>query len=254
LSARIVEDGPIIPGGLVWRIFDTRTDTSGELALLAKSEEPTATLSLAPGEYVVHVAYGRSQASDTLSIVPGPNAKTVVLDAGGLRLNSAVAGDVLIPLELLRFDIYTSAPSEEERVLVAENISPNDVIHLNAGVYHVVSRFGVVNAVVRSDLRVDPGQLTDAILYHRAAQVGFKLVSEEGGEAIADVDWTVKDTDGQIVFSEFGAFPATVLAEGTYTVLAKQGSSVYNRDFQVQPGQPRDVEVLTAVTEPPPAQ
>jgi hypothetical protein len=35
------------------------------------------------------------------------------------------------------------------------------------------------------DLRVEPGQLTDATLYHRAAQMSFKLVSEAGGEAIA---------------------------------------------------------------------
>jgi hypothetical protein len=111
----------------------------------------------------------------------------------------------------------------------------------------VVSRFGGVNAVVRADLRVEPGQLTDATLYHKAAQVSFKLVTESGGEAIADVDWTVKTADGSTVYTDVGAFPSTVLAEGDYTVLAKRGGTVYNRDFSIKPGQPQEIEVLTSV-------
>jgi len=77
--------------------------------------------------------------------------------------------------------------------------------------------------------------------------VGFKLVSEPGGEAIADVEWTVKTAEGTTVFSELGAFPSTVLAEGEYLVLAKQGSQVFNREFEVQAGSAREIEVLTTV-------
>jgi len=246
LTAQITENGMTIPEGLVWRIFDTRTDTSGELALAAKSEEATAHLELVPGEYVIHVAYGRAQASDTLEVVEGENKKAIVLDAGAMRLNAAVTGDVSIPINLLRFDIFTSG-NEGDRVMVAQNLSPNDIVTLNAGTYHVVSYFGDVNAVVRADLRVEPGQMTEATLYHRAAQVTFKLVTESGGEAIADVEWTVKTAGGATVYSEIGAFPATVLAEGDYLVLAKRGETVYNRAFQVQPGAGQEVEVLTTV-------
>jgi len=73
----------------------------------------------------------------------------------------------------------------------------------------------------------------------------LKLVSEEAGEAIADVEWTVKTADGATIFSERGAFPSTVLAEGEYLVLAKLGDQVYNRQIAVQPGSPREIEVLT---------
>jgi hypothetical protein len=38
-----------------------------------------------------------------------------------------------------------------------------------------------------------------------------------------------------------------VLQEGDYLVLAKRGETVFNREFEVQPGQPREVEVLTSV-------
>ena len=246
LTARITPEGAPIPDGLVWRIFDTVPDATGELALVAKSELGAPTVQLPPGEYVVHVAYGRAQTSEPLSVVPGSNEKAFVLEAGALRLNSAVTGDIAIPAGLLKFDIFT-AGEENDRAMVAEGLAPNDIVTLNAGTYHIVSYFGLVNAVVRADLRVEAGQLTDATLYHHASQVGFKLVSETGGEAIADVEWTVKTADGATVFSELGAFPSTVLAEGEYLVLAKQGTQVFNREFQVQPGSAREIEVLTTV-------
>ena len=246
LSARITQDGTPIPDGLVWRIFDTVPDASGELAMVAKSDLGNPTVELPPGEYVVHVAYGRAQTSEPMSVVPGTNEKAFILEAGALRLNSAVTGDIAIPAGLLKFDIFT-AGEENDRALVTEGLLPNEIVTLNAGTYHIVSYFGSVNAEVRAELRVEAGQLTDATLFHHASQVGFKLVSEAGGEAIANVEWTVKTADGATVFSELGAFPSTVLAEGDYLVLAKQGSQVFNREFQIQAGSAREIEVLTTV-------
>lgn len=244
LSAKITPDGATIPNGVIWRIFETKPDASGERALVAKADTAIATLQLPPGQYVVHLAYGHAQSSDTLSVTQGDNAKTFVIGAGALRLNSAVTGDIAIPARLLSFDIFTD-DDEASRTSIAENLHPNQIVTLNAGTYHIVSHFGDVNAVVRADLRVEPGQLTDAILYQKASQVSFKLASEQGGEAIADVEWTVKTTDGTTIFTALGAFPTTVLAQGEYLLLAKQGQTVFNRQFQIKPGNPKEIEILT---------
>jgi hypothetical protein len=247
LSAEITEKGAKITDGLVWRIYDSKPDDNGQLALVARSEDAKPLLKLPPGDYVVHVAYGDAQASDTLSVRTTPSKKDLILDAGGLKLNAAITGDFPIPVELLHFDVFTAGTTDADRTPVAQKVSPGDILTLNAGTYHIVSHFGDVNAVVRADLRVEPGRLTEATLYHKAAQASFKLVSEAGGEAIADVDWTVKTRDGQTVFTNTGTFPATVLAEGDYTVLARRGDKVYDRSFQVTPGKPEDIEVLTSV-------
>jgi hypothetical protein len=248
LTAMVTDGGRTIGEGLVWRIFSTNTDSAGQLELAAKSDSAVANVELTPGNYVVHVAYGRAQATDTITVAEGSNSKNIVLEAGGLRLNAAVTGEVPIPINLLRFDVFTAGANEADRAIVAQGIGANDILTVNAGTYHIVSYFGDVNAIVRADLRVEPGQLTDATLYHRAAQVSFKLVSEAGGEAIADIDWTVKTADGATtVFTNTGAFPSTVLQEGDYLVFAKRGDTVFNRAFEVQPGQPREIEVLTAV-------
>lgn len=246
LTARITQEGPAIPDGVIWRVYNSVPDAQGNMTLVAKSEDATAQLDLPPGEYVIHAAYGRAQLSESLSVVPGANEKVIDLEAGALRLNSAVTGDIPIPPTQLRFDIFT-AGEEASRVLIAENLPPNDIVTLNAGTYHIVSHFGTINAVVRADLRVEAGELTDATLYHHASEVSLKLVSEEGGEAIADVEWTIKLPDGTTIFTDRGAFPSTVLAEGDYTVLAKQGEQVYNREVQIQSSGSREIEVLTTV-------
>ena len=173
------------------------------------------------------------------------STKDIVLDVGALKLNALIVGDLPIPFNLLHFSIYTAGATDAEGTLVADKVSPNDILTLNAGTYHVAAYFGDVNAVVRADLRVEPGQLTEATLYEKGAQVSFKLVSEAGGEAIADIDWTVQASDGSSVFTNTGTFPATVLEAGTYTVTAKRGGHTYTKQFEVKPGPAQDIEVVT---------
>ena len=124
------------------------------------------------------------------------------------------------------------------------------MLTLNAGTYHIVSYFGDVNAMVRADLRVEPGQLTEATLYQKAAQVSFKLVSDAGGEAIADVDWTVKSEDGETIFTNTGTFPATVLEEGELHRLGQARRQSLQSAFKVAAGKTQDIEVLTSAIEP----
>ncbi|MCF6301885.1 MAG: hypothetical protein L3J13_01565 [Devosiaceae bacterium] len=246
ISAQIKEGGPIIPNGLVWRVFGKTTDETGKLPLLFRSEAATASFSLPPGEYVVHVSYGRAQSSDTLSVEVGPNIKSIVLEAGALRLHSAVTAEINIPPNQLKFDIFTEG-LDGESIPVALDIDQGTMIQLNAGTFKVVSRWGEQNAIVRADIRVEPGEVTEATLFHKAAQVALSLVSKAGGEAIADVDWKVQDSEGESIYTHFGAFPSTVLAEGDYVVFAQTGDTVYNRQFQVRAGRPITIEVVTTV-------
>lgn len=244
ISAKVAEEGDIIPQGIVWRVFSTTPNDQGELDLLDKSEDTPAVFSLSPGQYVVHAAYGLAQASDTVTVEPGPNQIDIILDVGGLKLNASISGDINIPDRFLRFNVHTR-DAEGQSVLVARAVQPDQTLHLNSGTYSVTSYFGNVNASAKADLQVKPGQLTEATLYHKAAQVTFKLVSEPGGEAIADTSWIVKTLSGETVYEEATAFPATVLAQGEYILLARLGDRVFNREFEVLPGLPREIEIIT---------
>lgn len=239
------EEAQDIPRGLVWRIFAPEPDADGKLPLVATAEGGTSTFTLPPGGYLVHAAYGRAGATKRITVGREPKSETLVLDAGGLKLDAVLSGDLPIPSSRLSFSVYElDADATGERPLVVPNVQPNAVVRLNAGTYHVVSTFGAVNAVIRADIRVEAGKLTEATMEHRAAQLTLKLVREPGGEAIADTSWSVLSETGEIVKETVGAFASMVLAEGEYTVVANNRDRIYQRDFTVIPGRNQDVELL----------
>jgi hypothetical protein len=130
-----------------------------------------------------------------------------------------------------------------ERGLVVANVKPGTIVRLNTGTYHVVSDYGKVNAVIRADIRVEAGKLTEATIQHRAAKLTLKLVSEPGGEAIADTAWSVLTASGDVVSESVSAFPTMVLAEGEYSAIARNKDKIYQRNFTVTAGVNTDIEV-----------
>lgn len=248
LIAQLAAEAPEVTRGLVWRVFGPEPGPDGKLPLIATAEGGSSAFDLAPGSYLIHAAFGRAGATKRVTLGSGElRQESVVLDAGGMKLDAVLSGGVRIPSDKLRFSIYEAdvQPGEERR-LVVPDVSPKTVVRLNAGTYHVVSKYGVVNAVIRSDIRVEAGKLTEATVEHRAAQLTMKLVREPGGEAIADTQWSVLTESGDIIRESVGAFASMVLAEGTYTINAKNRDRNYQRDFKVVAGRNQDVEVLTS--------
>ncbi|MEW9805242.1 hypothetical protein ABUE31_04475 [Mesorhizobium sp. ZMM04-5] len=245
LSAKLTEEGADISRGLVWRVFGQAAGPDGKLPLIASAQGGTAVFNLAPGGYLVHASYGRAGATKRISVGRENKSESLVLDAGGLKLDATLAGGVRIPPAKLKFSIYEAEPDAgSERALIIPDVSPNSVVRLNSGTYHIVSTYGSVNAVIRSDIRIEAGKLTEATVEHHAAELTLKLVREAGGEAIADTSWSVLSSSGDPVREVVGAFASLVLAEGDYTIIAKNKDRIYQRDFTVVGGRNQDVEVL----------
>jgi hypothetical protein len=245
LDARMTDNGPPIPSGVVWRVFGSQADTDGKLPLVGQAEGGSVTLRLHPGDYMVNAAYGRAGLSKKVTVTDTAASETMVLNAGGMRLSALVGEDQTLPPGDVRFDIYASDDSGPgERALVLGDAPASAVISLNAGIYHVVCHYGDANAVVRADIRVQPGKLTEAVLYQKAARMTLKLVEEHGGEALANTAWTVVTPAGESVVESVGAFQSVVLAAGDYTAIAKHGDRTFERKFTVEAGLNRDVEVL----------
>jgi hypothetical protein len=233
--------------GLAWRVFSPLAGVDGKLPLVASSDGGSAAFQLAPGEYFVNVAFGRAGVTKKL-VVPNlgqVEKQTLILDAGGFILNAVAGADQRIPPNQLSFAVYSSEVRENgDRALVMSDVKPNTIVRLAAGTYHIVSDYGVVNAVVRADIQVEAGKLTQAVLQHRAAQVNLKLVSQPGGEAIADTAWSVLTAAGDVVSESVSAFPSMVLTEGGYLAVARNKDKIYQREFTVKAGRNADVEVL----------
>ncbi|WFU48835.1 hypothetical protein [Sinorhizobium terangae] len=247
LEALLTAKGQPVESGLTWRVFSPIPDSDGKLPLLATSEGGSTAFNLVPGEYFVNVAFGRAGATRKIRVPEQGtlDKQVLVLDAGGVTLNAVSGSDVRIPPNELSFSIFSSDVKEDgERALIIADVKPNTVIRLNAGTYHVVSDYGSVNAVIRADIQVESGKLTEATIQHRAAKLTLKLVSEAGGEAIADTAWSILTSSGDVVSESVGAFPTLVLAEGGYTAVARNKDKIYQRDFTVKAGVNTDVEVL----------
>ncbi|RWX75401.1 hypothetical protein EPK99_16990 [Neorhizobium lilium] len=247
LEAKLTPDGDIMQDGLAWRVFSPLAGQDGKLPLVASSNGGSAAFQLAPGDYFVNVAFGRAGVTKKITVpMDGQVAKqTLILDAGGFVLNAVAGAEQRIPPAQLSFSVYSSEVRENgDRALVMSDVKPNTVVRLAAGTYHIVSEYGEVNAVVRADIQVEAGKLTQAVLQHKAAQVTLKLVSQAGGEAIADTAWSVLTAAGDVVSESVSAFPSMVLAEGDYLAIARNKDKIYQREFNVKAGRNSDVEVL----------
>ncbi len=244
LSARYGKDLPAVTGGLVWRVFSDRPDESGTFKLIREDRGANPNVVLPPGSYVIHVALGLVSAVRPVTLKAETDRENFVLPAGGLRMEGRV-GASKIPPNQIAFSIYKGSQFETaERAPMVPNVFPGDLVLLPEGTYYIVSNYGDANSVVRSDIRVQAGKLVDVTMTHRAAVITLKLVSDKGGEALANTAWSVITPGGDVVKESVGAFPRMVLSEGEYRAIAKNEGKVYERPFNVVNGVDGDVEVL----------
>jgi hypothetical protein len=244
LVARFGHDAPTqITNGLVWRVFPVRPDVTGAFRAIKEDKAASPVMTLPPGDYVVHVSFGLASAAKAVHLKEATR-EVFDLAAGGVRLEGRV-GDVKIPTSEITFDIFKGSQFEPGYTTpVAQGVSTGDVVVVPEGNYHIVSNYGDTNAVVRSDIRVQAGKLTDVTVSHRAALITLKLVSERGGDPIANTNWSVITPGGDVIKESTGVFPRLVLAEGDYRAIARNEGRTFERDFKVVAGVDGEVEVL----------
>jgi hypothetical protein len=245
LTARYGKDLPVINSGLVWRVFSDRPDETGVFKMIREERGATPNIVLPPGSYVVHVTLGLVSAVRPVTLKAETDRESFLLPAGGLRIEGRV-GTTKIPQNQISFSIYKGSQFEvgNERAPLVPSVSAGDVALLPEGTYYIISNYGDANSVVRSDIRVQAGKLTDVIITHRAAVITLKLVSDKGGEALANTAWSVITPGGDVIKESIGAFPRVVLSEGEYRAIAKNEGKVFERPFNVVNGVDGEVEVI----------
>lgn len=248
LSARTVEGGATIKSGLVWWIYKNVQTTDGNYPLVDTYREATPTAALPPGAYRIAATYGKVSLIRDIIVERGRALQEIfILNAGGLRLSAVTVNGATIAPNSVRYDLFADETETDQfgnRKLVLRDARPGLVIRLNAGAYHVVSTYGDANAVVRVDVTVEPGKLTDATINHSAGKVTLRLVNQPGGEALANTQWNILTPSGDIVKESAGALPSHILAPGSYTVMARHRGKNYTRDFVIEPGETRQIEVV----------
>ena len=259
LSALLTEDSEPIEQGMIWRVYQsppggapggpsggTKGSSEAKPTLIGTWREAAPRLRLPPGTYVVNGSFGRAHLTRKITLAAGvPLKEPFVLNAGGLRVAALLAGGEQAPANAVSYDIYAGESDQlGARTKIMANAKPSLIVRLNAGIYHLVSTYGDANAIVRADVTVEAGKLSEATVSHLAAKVTFKLVSRAGGEAIADTQWSLQTAQGEPILKSTGALPTHILAAGSYVVSATNGDRVLKREFAVAPGEPIQVEVV----------
>jgi hypothetical protein len=244
VAARYGQNAPPISAGLIWRVYAAKPESPGNFRLIKEDRAAAPTFTLPPGNYVVHASLGLASAAKTIQLRADTVREVFDIPAGGIRLEGRV-GDVRIPLGQIAFEIFTGSQFDSnQRRPIAQNVQTGDVVLLPEGTYYIVSNYGDGNSVVRSDIHIDAGKLTDIVVTHRAAIKTLKLVNNPGGEALANTQWTVLTPGGDVIKESIGAFPRLVLAEGDYHVIARNEGRTFQRDFKVITGVDGEVEVM----------
>jgi hypothetical protein len=270
LSAVLSGGGPTLAGGLRWRVFSAQADPDGSHPLIVESGLAQPTLTIPPGDYVVHVAFGLASAAKRVTLGAEVRSERLTLSAGALRIEGTLA-DAPVDPSKLSLAIYVPQNRNPLGKLVYAQGKAGDIIGLPEGSYHIVSTYldtvgshsavGAAgnsgksavpttiaaipsNSVVNADIKVNSGKRIDVTIRHRCATLTLKLVNKPAGEALANTTFTVLTPGGDVIRELVGAFPSLVLAEGEYVVIARHESKVFQSTFQVQTGMDRDVEVV----------
>ena len=90
----------------MWRVFGPQPGPDGKLPLIASAQGGSSTFQLAPGSYLVHASFGRAGATKRITVGREGKRESIVLDAGGLKLNAVLAGGKRIAPSQLKFSIY----------------------------------------------------------------------------------------------------------------------------------------------------
>jgi len=243
LGARFGRDLPVITGGLHWRVYSGKI----EQGALRRSRRTAARRRRSPCRQAPMwsmLGLARKRHPNGAAEVGRGAARDVRHLRRGLRIEGKV-GDARIPPGQITFDIYRGSQFEPgDKRPIVQAAQTGDVVLVPEGTYHIISNYGDVNAMVRSDIRVQAGKLTDATVTHRAAVITLKLVNDTGGEARADTQWWVLTPGGDVIKESTGAFPRVILAEGEYRAIARNDNQSYERVFKVVTGVDTEVEVL----------
>jgi hypothetical protein len=243
MQARLTADGEEIEEGLVWRVYEHGAGTEGKHGLIATKQDARPTFKLKTGDYIVNAAFGRAHITRRISVKADGATEEFVLNAGGLRVKALVSGTDA-PHNSVSYAVYSDRDQTDNRKLVLSAAKPNLILRLNAGIYQIVSTYGDCNAIVRSDVTVEAGKLTEAVVTHSAAKATFKLVHRAGGEALPDTQWTIQTPQGEDVKQSVGALPTHILAPGSYLVIAKSQGRVFQRDVTLTSGETTQVELV----------
>jgi len=235
-----IGEGAATPRGT---LFFLEERDGSEWRELARSAQREPAFTLPEGEYRIAARLDVAQASMTAQVSAGEErVATLRLPAGRLVIETALEGqsgpvDGNVVYRMFRLDggepelIHASARAQYESFFPA-------------GRYRVVSAYGLGNAVETQDVEIKPGQTASLSFTHAAGRAQLGLVKVKGGLTLGQVNWSIRDSNGEEVFTSTETIPEPNLRAGQYVAIAERQGQTARQAFTVSPNRTTVVEIV----------
>jgi len=248
LAAKLASNSPPLTTNIRWEIYNFIKSSDGNRAQIVTSDVAQPVLPLAPAKYIVRAVFGVSSTAKVIKISPEQMTDaTFILNTGGIRVKPILIAGKPPAGKLPRQWIYLASPPQNQAPpqLVATADDPDEIHQLTAGTYELISKFGTANAIVKTNVTISPGLLTDVEVSHKAGIVKFKLFKKwRGGEELKGASWKLFDDEGNEIADNLTASSGEIIAPGRYKVAAQYDGNTYTRIFRIKPGRKKLVQVI----------
>ncbi len=236
----IVADGEAVPRGTVFFVHERDGDGWREIARSAQREP---SFDLPAGAYRVEARLDSVQARDMVEITAGEQSeRTLRLPAGRLRIETRLA-DKSGPVESeVVYRMFRLDDGSDE--LIETSAQARYDGFLPAGRYRVVSAYGLGNAVQSQEIAIDAGQSHSLTFTHEAGRVQLGVVKAKGGLTLGQVNWSIRDSEGEEIFSSTESIPEPHLRAGQYVAIAERQGQTVREAFTVSPNRKTVVEIV----------
>jgi hypothetical protein len=244
LSAHAKADGPLMSGAT---FFVYENGEAGRHREIVRSKLGEPKFSLPAGHYRVAAVLGLAQVENDVTIKAGEQKQQqLVLNAGGVRLKSSLAGNGTLldrPLLYRVFGLTDDDGKPANKEILTSTIS-SPTIFLPKGRYRIESQYGWHNARQTQEVEITAGDVINVAFEHKAGDVKLRLVPKPGGKPIDRVKWTLKYNGGGTVLIAQDAAPSLVLQAGHYQVMAQHEAKTYTQTFEAVSNREQTIEVV----------
>ena len=243
LSAHALDSGPVMSGA-TFLVFKNGEPGGQHEVVRSRLDEPK--FDLPAGQYRVAAVLGLARVEKDITVGSGDAQKhNLILDAGGVRLASILAGNGT-PLDRnLLYRVYGQSPKDgaPNQELIATTVA-TPTLFLPSGRYRIESQYGWHNARQTREIDVSAGDVMDVSFEHKACEVKLKLVPKPGATPIEPVKWTLKYNGGGTVLISQDAAPSLILQAGNYQAMALHEGKTVSQTFEAASNQEQTIEII----------
>ncbi len=235
-----VAEGEAVPRGTLFFVLERDGDNWREIARSAQ-REPVFTLP--EGEYQIEARLDTARAAATVTVGAGEERVAALsLPAGRLVIETQLEGqsrpvDADVVYRMFRLDggeaelVHTSARAQYEGFFPP-------------GRYRVVSAYGLANAIETQEVAVEPGKTYSLTFTHNAGRAQIGLVKVRGGLTLGRVTWSIRDSQGDEIYTSTETVPELYLRAGQYVAIAERQGQTVRQAFTVATNQTTVVEII----------